>query len=80
MQVKNDEKQSGKKRIYIVLLRRCFERLQHCSSIATLCCGKNRRCESSRVTTLLNNEGGYNLYFIYHLSDVYREQSYTFWK
>ena len=31
-------------------LRHCFEGLQHCSSIATLCCGKNRRCESSSVT------------------------------
>ena len=32
------------------LLRHCFEWLQHCSSIATLCCTKNRLCESSRVT------------------------------
>ena len=30
------------------LLRHCFEWLEHCSSIATLCCSKNRRCESSR--------------------------------
>ena len=29
------------------LLRHCFEWLQLCSSIATLCCAKNRRCESS---------------------------------
>ena len=36
------------------LLRHCFEWLQHCSSIATLCCSKNRRCESSRVTSPLN--------------------------
>ena len=27
--------------------------LQHCSNIATLCCAKNRRCESSRVTSPL---------------------------
>ena len=36
------------------LLRHCFEYLQHCSNIATLCCAKNRRCESSRVTSPLN--------------------------
>ena len=35
------------------LLRRCFEQLQHCSNIATLDCAKNRRCESSRVTSPL---------------------------
>ena len=33
------------------LLRHCFEWSQHCSNIATLCCAKNRRCESSRVTS-----------------------------
>ena len=33
------------------LLRHCFEWLQHCSSIATLSCAENRRCESSRVTS-----------------------------
>ena len=33
------------------LLRHCFEWLQHWSSIATLYCAKNRRCESSRVTS-----------------------------
>ena len=33
------------------LLRCCFELLQHCSNIATLCCAKNRRCESSGVTS-----------------------------
>ena len=32
-------------------LRHSFEWLQHCSNIATLCCAKNRRCESSRVTS-----------------------------
>ena len=31
------------------LLRHCFEWLRHCSNIATLCCAKNRRCESSRA-------------------------------
>ena len=35
------------------LLRHCFEWLQHCSNVATLCCAKNRRCESSRVTSPL---------------------------
>ena len=35
------------------LLRHCFEWFQHCSNIATLCCAKNRRCESSRVTSPL---------------------------
>ena len=35
------------------LLRHCFEWLQHCSSIATLCCAKHRRCESFRVTSPL---------------------------
>ena len=33
------------------MVRHCFERLQHCSNIATLCCAKNSRCESSRVTS-----------------------------
>ena len=31
------------------LLRHYFEWLQHCFSIAKLCCVKNRHCESSRV-------------------------------
>ena len=38
------------------LLRHCFEWLQHCSNIATLCCAKNRRCESSRVTSPSSND------------------------
>ena len=40
---------------YIVttLLWYCFEWLQHCFNIATMCCAKNRRCESSRVTSPL---------------------------
>ena len=33
------------------LLQHCFEWFQHCSNIATLCWAKNRRCESSRVTS-----------------------------
>ena len=32
-------------------LRHCFEWLQHCSNTPTLCCAKNCRCESSRVTS-----------------------------
>ena len=28
--------------------------MRHCSNIATLCCTKNRRCESSRATSPLN--------------------------
>ena len=32
-------------------LRHCFEWLQHCSNIVTLCCAKTRRCESLRVTS-----------------------------
>ena len=33
------------------LLRNCFEWLQHCSGITTLCCAKNHRCELSRATS-----------------------------
>ena len=33
------------------MLRHCLEWLQHCSNIATLCCAKNRHCESSLVTS-----------------------------
>ena len=36
-----------------ILLRHCFEWLKHCSNIATLCYAKNRRYESSRVTSPL---------------------------
>ena len=36
------------------LLRHCFESLQHCSNIATLCWAKSRRCESSRATSPLS--------------------------
>ena len=39
----------------VTLLQHCFEWLQHCSNIATLCCANNRRCESSRVTSPLSN-------------------------
>ena len=38
------------------MLRHCFEWLQHCSNIATLCCAENRRCKSSRVTSPLSND------------------------
>ena len=31
----------------------CFEWLQHCFNIATMCCAKNRCCESSRLTSSL---------------------------
>ena len=33
------------------LLRHSFEKFQHCSNIVKLCCTKNRRCESPRVTS-----------------------------
>ena len=33
------------------LLRHCFDWLQHFLSVATLCCAKNRRCESFGVTS-----------------------------
>ena len=35
------------------LLRCCFELLQHCTNIATLCCPKNRRCKSSSWATAM---------------------------
>ena len=35
------------------LLGHCFECLQHCSNVATLCCAKNGCCESSPVTSPL---------------------------
>ena len=35
----------------VALLQHCFEWWQHCSNIARLCFAKNRRCESSRVTS-----------------------------
>ena len=41
--------------IIATLLRHCFEWLHHCSNIATLCCTRNRRRESSRVTSPLDN-------------------------
>ena len=39
----------------VTLLQHCFDWLQHCSNIATLCCANNRRCESFRVTSPLSN-------------------------
>ena len=56
-QVTGDVKQDDLQRRFLTqhiistLLRHCFEWLQHCSNIAALCCAKNRRCESSRVTS-----------------------------
>ena len=41
------------------LFRRCFEWLQHCSSISTLCSAKNSSCESSRLTSPYNDNGYY---------------------
>ena len=41
-------------RMVTTLFRHCFEWLQHCSNIAALCCAKNRRCESCRVTSPLD--------------------------
>ena len=40
--------------IVATVLGHCFEWLQHCSNIATLCCAKNRSCKSSRVTSPLS--------------------------
>ena len=34
-------------------LQHCWECLQHCSNVATLCCAKNGCCESSPVTSPL---------------------------
>ena len=36
------------------LLRHCFDEVQHCSNIATMCCAKNCRYESSRLTSPLH--------------------------
>ena len=41
------------------LLRHCFQCLQHCSTIATRCCAKNRRCESSRGLNITLRESGW---------------------
>ena len=49
----------------MILLRHCFEQLQHCSGITTLCCAKNHRCESSRVTSPLSNT---NLAVLRHIN------------
>ena len=52
--VKKDDPQRRflEQHIVTTLLGRCFEWLQHCSNIATPCCSKNRRCESSRVLNI----------------------------
>ena len=39
-------------------LQHGFEQAQQCSNIATLCCAKNRLCESSCITTPLRNHDG----------------------
>ena len=36
-----------------MLEQRCNHSKQYCNNVATLCCAKNRRCESSRVTSPL---------------------------
>ena len=38
-------------------LQHCCDVVSNCFNIATLCCAKNRRCESSRVTSPLASEG-----------------------
>ena len=43
-----------------ILLRHCFEWLQHCSNIATMCCAKNRGCKSSRLTSPRHEENTRN--------------------
>ena len=54
--IKGDVTQDDSQRRFLAqhsvatLLPHCFEWFQHCSNITTLCCAKNRRCESSRVT------------------------------
>ena len=35
------------------MFKQCCYHLNQCRNIATLCCAKNRRCESSRVTSPL---------------------------
>ena len=49
----NSQRQCSAQYIVTTLLRYCFEWLQHCFNIETMCCAKNRRCESSRVTSPL---------------------------
>ena len=48
---------SRARRRIATLLWHCFEWLQHFSSISTLCCAKNCRCESFRVTSPLETDG-----------------------
>ena len=48
---------SRARRRIVTLLWHCFEWLQHFSSISTLCCAKNCRCESFRVTSPLETDG-----------------------
>ena len=38
----------------VAMLEQCCKHSKHCrNNVATLCCAKNRRCESSRVTSPL---------------------------
>ena len=60
---------SARERIISRLLRHhCFEWLRHCSNTAALCCAKNRRCESSRVTAPLEKllRNTLVFYIVYH--------------
>ena len=47
---------SRARRRIATLLWHCFEWLQHFPNISTLCCAKNRRWESSRVTSPLETD------------------------
>ena len=47
---------SRARRRIATLLWHCFEWLQHFSNISTLCCAKNCRCESFRVTSPLETD------------------------
>ena len=70
--------------IVATLFRRCFEWLQHCSSIATLCSVKNSSCESSRVTSPCNDDG-YHVFppksrWLTHVHSLVLRKSLPRWK
>ena len=44
--------------------------LQHCSKIITLCCAKNRCCESSRLTSPWRQTANVNLYHVTKFSTL----------
>ena len=51
------------------MLEQCCNPSKHCrKNVATLCCAKNRRCESSRVTIPLKALG-----FLTHFHNSFRE-------